>query len=256
MSHVITLTSDLGGQDHYVAAIKGELLKLNLDLKLIDVSHTVKAFDYIQAAELVKKTYRHFPEKTIHIVALTYNSVAKSPILLIKYNNHFFIGQDNGMFSFILDNEPELIVRIFTTEEFNVASPLNEYLNAVKAIINNEDFAAIGAIVKTYTEKTMLKPFIDKQFIKCHITQIDNFQNVITNLTKEQFESVWNLRPFIINLRGYQIDTISNYYDAVDFGELVAFFNTENYLEIAMNTGNIAGLLGLDRNMEISILFK
>jgi S-adenosyl-L-methionine hydrolase (adenosine-forming) len=256
MSHVITLTSDLGWQDHYVAAIKGELLKLNSDLKLIDVSHSVKAFDYIHAAELVKKTYKHFPEQTIHIIALTFSSVAKQPILLVKHNNHFFIAQDNGIFSVILDSEPELIVRIFNNEEFNVAAPLNEYLHAVKAIINNENFTTIGAIIKEYTEKTILKPFIDKQFIKCNVTQIDNFQNAITNLTKEQFESVWNLRPFLINLRGYQIDTISDYYDAVEFGELVAFFNTENYLEIAMNTGNIAGLLGLDRNMEISIQFK
>lgn len=256
MSHVITLTSDLGWQDHYVAAIKGELLKLNSDLKLIDVSHSVKAFDYIQAAELVKKTYKHFPEQTIHIVALTYNSVAKSPILLVKHNNHFFIGQDNGMFSFILDSDPELIVRIFNNEEFSVAAPLNEYLHAVKVIVNKENFEKVGAILTDYSKKTMLKPFIDKQFIKCHVTQIDNFQNAITNLTKEQFESVWNLRPFLINLRGYQIDTISDYYDAVDMGELVAFFNTENYLEVAINTGNIAGLLGLDRNMEISIQFK
>lgn len=256
MSHIITLTSDLGWQDHYVASIKGELLKLNSELKLIDISHTVKAFDYIQAAELVKKSYKHFPENTIHIVALTHISVKKSPILLVKHNNHFFIGQDNGMFSFILNGEPGLIVRVFNSENFNVASPLNEYLHAVKAIIENSNFEKIGTVVSEYTQRTTLQPFIDKQQIKCHITQIDSFQNAITNLTKEQFEDIWNLRPFIINIRGYQLDTIETFYDSVDSGDLVAFFNNENYLEIAMNNGNIAGLLALDRNTEISIQFK
>lgn len=256
MSYVITLTSDLGWQDHYVAAIKGELLKLNSDFKLIDVSHTVKPFDYIQAAELVKKTYNHFPEKTIHIVALTYNSVSKTPILLVKYNNHFFIGQDNGMFSFILDDTPELIVRINNSPDYNVTSPINEYLQAVEAIIENSNYEKFGTIISEYTKRIKLQPLIDKQLIKCHITQIDSFQNAITNLTKEQFDNVWNLRPFLINIRGYQLDTIEIYYDSVDSGDLVAFFNNENLLEIAINNGNIAGLLALERNAEILIHFK
>lgn len=93
----VTITSDLGSQDFYLAALKGSLLRLLPDGQLIDVSHTAAPQDVRTVAFLMQRTFLHFPEGTIHIAVC-----GDAPkLLVIAYANHWFIVPDNGLASLI-----------------------------------------------------------------------------------------------------------------------------------------------------------
>jgi S-adenosylmethionine hydrolase len=103
---IITLTSDLGTQDFYLAAIKGTLHSNLMDIQVIDITHQIPSFDIFKAAETLRHSYHFFPEGTIHCVLVNTQSHLKTPILLCKYQGHYFIGPDNGLFSFLFDEAP------------------------------------------------------------------------------------------------------------------------------------------------------
>ena len=109
---IITLTTDLGLKDYYVASIKGHILSQLPDASIIDVSHDIPPFNISVAAFCLKNCYQDFPEGTIHIIGVSPEANEHVCHLIIKHNEHYFIGADNGMFSLLFDEKP--------TEVFNL----------------------------------------------------------------------------------------------------------------------------------------
>lgn len=116
----------------------------------------------------------------------------------------------------------------------------------VNQLANGESVKNIGIPDVKYIEKRHLRPTLDNNNIEGQIIFIDSFENVIVNITREQFETQRQGRNFrIVFTRGEFIDRISETYADVAEGEKVALFNSAGYLEIAINKGNAAGLFGL-----------
>ena len=117
---------------------------------------------------------------------------------------------------------------------------------AITYISKTENFFTLTDTTVSIDETFPLKPILGFETIECQILFIDNFDNAILNLTKNQFEEHRNGRPFVILIsRNEEITTISNHYSSVQEGECLAWFNSAGYLEIAINKGNIASLFGL-----------
>ena len=117
---------------------------------------------------------------------------------------------------------------------------------AVNQLVQGEGIRQIGQPDPVYLEKRHLRPALDESFIEGQIIFIDNFENVIVNITREQFEEQRRGRSFrIVFKRDEMIDRISESYADVPEGEKLALFNSAGYLEIAINKGNAAGLFGL-----------
>ena len=100
---IITLTTDLGLKDHYVASLKGNILRQFPDCQIIDISHQITKYSIPEAAFVFKNAYKEFPEGTIHILGVKPEADKQVKHIAIEHNNHFFIGADNGQFSIILD---------------------------------------------------------------------------------------------------------------------------------------------------------
>jgi len=248
--HIITLTTDMGTQDHYVAAIKGAILKRITNVHIVDISHEVQSFSTNQAAYFLKNCFEDFPEGTIHIIG-----VQSEPIIhfesenmssypsILKYKGHYFIGTDNGVFSLIVqENEIEGFWRLD-----DVLSNKNVFNFPVKNILVPAACQlALGKEINTFaTEQTTFKrqiafhPTIEPNVLKGNVIHIDHFGNLITNIDKETFYKVGKDVPFTIFFRKkeYYIDEISTSYTDVPKGEKVAIFNSNNLLEIAINQG-------------------
>ena len=245
---IITLTTDFGLQDYLVAAVKGQLYSAMDNITIVDVSHQLSSFNYPQAAYFCDSAFRHFPGNTIHIVLVNMFDARPTQMLLSTYNNQYIACADNGLVTMISDGAPAEVVGLPLPADIQPTTLIctRVIVNAIVKIFKGEKLASVGVPGVTFNEKLRLKYVNSPTTMEGQILYIDNFENVIVNITKADFDRECKNRSFkIVFKRDEVIDTISETYACVSHGEKVAFFNSAGYLEIAINKGNAAGLFGL-----------
>ncbi len=114
---VITLTTDLGLVDNYVASVKGAILKGYPEATIVDITHEVPQFDLQKSAFILRNCYQDFPEGTVHILGVNSEADVNIPHVALFANGHYFIGADNGVFSLIFDNPPEKVVELTISQD-------------------------------------------------------------------------------------------------------------------------------------------
>ena len=245
---IITLTTDFGLQDYLVAAVKGQLYSVMDNITIVDVSHQLSSFNYPQAAYFCDSAFRHFPGNTIHIVLVNMFDARPTQMLLSTYNNQYIACADNGLVTMISDGAPAEVVGLPLPADIQPTTLVctRVIVNAIVKIFKGEKLGAVGIPGVAFNEKLRLKYVNSPTTMEGQILYIDNFENVIVNITKADFDRECKNRSFkIVFKRDEVIDTISETYACVSHGEKVAFFNSAGYLEIAINKGNAAGLFGL-----------
>jgi len=252
---IVTLTTDFGLNDYYVAVLKGTLLQQYPDLQIIDIAHTIKSFDIVQGAFVLKNAWQSFPKGSIHIVGVNNYSGNEMTLLAIRHQGHFFVGPDNGIFSLLFDKQPEEVYALKLTD--NSSFPLTEvFANVVKHIAGNGDFKEIGQPVEEIVQRITLQPVISPLQIRGTVIHIDAYENVVVNISKELFEQIRNKRKFALFFkRNDPIIKLSVYYHDVPVGEPLCLFNSTNYLEIAINMGKASSMLGLNLGDAVQIDF-
>jgi len=245
---LLTLTSDIGNRDYLVAAVKAQLYSINADFRIIDISHQVPPFNYPQTAYLCRSAIHFFPTYSYHIILVNLFEKKPEQLLLAFHKNQYYLCADNGLLPMILEEKPELVMGIsvpYTSEP--VTTRLTQLMGeTVNKLVNGAPIQSIGVADINYEAKNPLKPFPIENGIEGHIIFIDNFENVVINITREYFEEQRRGRNFkIVFKRNEQIEKISNSYADVDEGHKLALFNSAGYLELAINKGNAAGLFGL-----------
>lgn len=255
---IITLTTDLGDKDIYQAALKGSILKLMPDVNVIDITHSVAAFNVQQAAFILKNSFHYFPDGTVHLIGIdtVYNAYTK--YLMVRYRGHYFVGADNGIFSLMFANDPDEMLEINIRQDLKFLHfPLADvFVKAACHLAQGKPPADIGLPVTSLEKKMNLQPVVEKNVIKGSVIYIDSFQNVITNITKEFFTREQKGRKFVLYFkRNETIDHLSWHYNEVPEGEKLCMFGISDHLEIAINKGNASGLLGLNLGDSVIIDF-
>jgi S-adenosylmethionine hydrolase len=148
----------------------------------------------------------------------------------------------------ILEDKPEMVIGI-PLDKLAIKNTIycTEMMGrAIHKLMQGASLAEIGVPDTHFIEKNHLRPMLGNNWIEGQIIFIDNFENVIVNISHEQFEEQRKGRSFrIVFKRDETIDRISESYADVSEGEKLALFNSAGYLEIAINKGNAAGLFGL-----------
>ncbi len=252
---IVTLTTDFGTTDYYVGAIKGAMLTRFPQLNIIDISHNIKSYDIVQAAYTLKNCYKNFPIGSIHIISVN-NFYAENPIFFVlKHNGHYFIGPDNGVFSLLFDELPKNIRRL----PFNKKNqfPLKDlFADTVRHFAAKQKLEEIGLPAQGITQRFSLQPVMSPDQIRGSVIHIDNYENVILNITKELFERVWRGRNFALYFKRFDpITKLCSHYHEVPVGDILCLFNSANFLEIAINTGKAGSMLGLQIDDTVQIDF-
>jgi S-adenosylmethionine hydrolase len=246
---LITLTSDIGRQDFLTGAVKGQLLKTNSEFRIFDISHELSPFNYPQAAYVCRNAIKNFPPETFHIVMVNLFDKKADHLLLVKHDDQYIGCADNGLITMILEEIPQKIVALplDSSKQKNTLNFVSVLAKAFQSILDGKSFEECGNPEISIEVKNPLRPLRGEKFIEGQIIFIDNFENVIINITKEEFEEQRRGRSFkIVFKRDEIIEKISETYADVHESEKLAFFNSANYLEIAVNKGNAAGLFGLE----------
>ena len=245
---IITLTTDIGQQDYLVAAVKGQLFSMKENITIVDISHQLSSFNYPQAAYFCDSAFRHFPAGTFHVLLVNMFDDKPKQMLLAHHNQQYIACADNGLLTMILNGTPERVIGLPLPDNVRPTT-LNcsqVIINAIWQIMAGKSLDFVGEQNVQIVEKLRLKYVTSPTTMEGQILYIDNFENVIVNITKADFEKERKGRKFkIVFKRDEVIDTISETYACVSQGEKVAFFNSSDYLEIAINKGNAAGLFGL-----------
>ena len=245
--NILTLTTDIGRHDFLVGAIKGQLLQ-GADFNIIDISHELSPFNYPQAAYVCRNAIRNFPKDSFHIVIVNLFDTPPEHVLLCKHNDQYIGCADNGLITMILEEVPQQIVSLPLNKgaQRNSLQIASVFANAFKKLIGGKHLAEIGDSSVSIQVKNPLRPMLGHNWIEGQIIFIDNFENVVVNITKEDFEEQRRGRSFkIVFKRDEVIDKVSESYADVSESEKLALFNSAGYMEIAVNKGNAAGLFGL-----------
>ena len=244
---LLTLTSEIGHQDYLISAIKAKLLGIDPGFTILDISHSLSPFNYPQAAYICKNAFVNFPEYTYHLILLNLFERPPKQLLLAFHHDQYILCADNGLLTMILEDEPEMVIGVpLPPDTYNTLQMVELMGRTVQQLANGTSIKDLGVPDIAYLEKKPLKPVMDESGMEGQILLIDNFENVVVNITKDQFEKQRKGRAFRITFkRDEVIDKISATYADVAEGEKLALFNSAGYLEIAINKGNAAGLFGL-----------
>ena len=259
---IITLTTDLGTNDSYLASVKGSIYNQINDARIVDISNDITAFNIPQAAFVLRNCYKDFPLGSIHIVSVDDELNIENEHLAVKANGHYFIASDNGLFSLLLtEMKAEKIIQLNIAQESNCLTfaTKNIFAPAACHLARGGSMEMIGTLVDNYcVHRTDLKAVKEKNLIKGVIIYNDNYGNAITNIDKTMFLDIQGGREFIIyyGREDEKITTISKKYNDVPSGDKLAIFGENEQLQIAMNKGTANTLLGLKLHEIIRIEFK
>ncbi len=273
---LITLTTDFGTKDHFVASIKGAIYNELPDARIVSISHQISPFNITETAYVLKNAYKSFPKGSIHIIGVDAELNEENKHIAVQIDNHFFICADNGLISLILSEiNPEKMVEINIHERIEKKNtPLNVFIHVACHIARGGTLDVIGKPITTYKKLTEIQPVInrEKNQILGAVIYIDNYGNVISNISKKLFQEIGKGRSFEIMAHRYKFKTVLNdYSNIVDFslpkeqrqkdGSKLALFNSADYLEIAIYKSNLlvggaSTLLGLNYRDNIVVKFN
>jgi len=279
---IITLTTDYGLKDHFVGALKGKILTENLNATIVDISHNIDPFNTVEASYIIGAAYMSFPKGTVHLIGVDAELNKENQHIAMQWNDHFFICADNGILSMLSQKVvPQKIVAINIHDRLSEdATDLDVFITVASHLSKGGSLSVIGKEITAIKQVTELQPVVaaNKNSIKGYVIYIDNFGNVVTNITKKLFMEVAKGRPYEIPLlqkrnqkKSSPIKNIwAKYSDIANAGKYpiknyegdkLAIFNEAGFLEIAifrsnpLSVGSASSLMGLNYRDSIMIEF-
>jgi S-adenosyl-L-methionine hydrolase (adenosine-forming) len=262
---IITLTSDLGLRDYYVAQVKAQLINLAPQSMLVDVSHDVSPFDIEEAAFMLQSVWRQFPMGTVHLIGINAEYTPQQPLMVVQFMSHYFVGADNGLFSLLFHGQD-------IEDIWEITLPLGEdYLFPMKGVLataaahlsKNGAPEFLGKRVKNFKSLSPSHVMVEPDLISGNVAYIDAYGNLYVNISKDLFEQVRKGRSFRIELTRarYSIQRIRYQFSDSPPGEPVALWGTNGYLLLAMAAsvvgygGGAAKLWGMKKKDPVRITF-
>ena len=273
---IITLTTDFGTKDHFVGAVKGAIYYSIENAQIVDISHQISPFNITETAYILKNAYKNFPTGTIHIVGVDSELTEDNKHIAMLLNGHYFVCPDNGLISLIASEiNPSKIVEINIHNRLESSfSVLDVFVQVAAHIARGGTLEVIGKPLDTFKKLFEIQPKIasDLSSISGNVIYIDNYGNVISNISEKLFKEVGKGRAFKLSASRYSFYKINyKYCDIVDFkqplhirqsdGSKLAIFNSAGFIEIAIYKSNLttvggaSSLLGLNYRDSINIEF-
>jgi S-adenosylmethionine hydrolase len=260
---IVTLTTDFGLSDHFVGTIKGVILDINPDAQIVDISHSVQAFDVLDGALTVAQAYSYFPAGTVHLVVVDPGvGTARRPIIC-STDRHHFVAPDNGVLSLIYGREERIHVRHVTADHYylqpisntfharDIFSPVAAYLS------KGVDSGKFGEEVSDYVRFNAPRPKpVDQTTLRGIVLKVDRFGNLITNITAQDAPMLFEENPpqFKIVIGKREITEMKTAYADGAPGEVFGIIGSMGYLEIAANRAAATQVTGSGKGTEISVM--
>jgi len=249
---IITLTTEWREDDFFNGVLRGKLTSLCPGAVIVNNAGNIPPLSIMHGAFIVRNTFSHYPEGTIHLIFVSSEGPAEHPHLLVKAQNHWFIGANNGMFNLILNSEADLVISL---RNDTWADEITLFAATAAAIADGHTPESLGETIGSVSEKVPLRATIDKNVIIGSVIFIDSYGNAISNITREIFSRVFEGRDFriLIKSNNYYTERISRFYREEPVGEIVTRFNSLDLLELSINGANLCQLFSVDTGDAVRI---
>lgn len=254
---IVTLLTDSGEIDHYVAAIKARILRVNPEAVIVDLTHHIATCDIAHAAFVLRSVFREFPPGSVHLTGVHATGNRDDQPVALQLEEHFFVGSDNGLFSLISDSAPGQLVVLPAGEAASETFPERDLFAPAAARLAAGvpigDLGTPGESLKRMTDRHVKAT---RKLISGNVIHVDSYGNLITNIPRTTFEAVCHDRSFTIQFGGEKFRRIHTRYNQAEEGECILLFNSLGLLEIGIYKGNASELLGLTYDSMVNISFQ
>lgn len=262
MSGIISLLTDFGLADNFVGAMKGVILKVNPRARIIDICHNIQPQSIIEAAFLLKGSFKFFPKRTVHLVVVDPGVGSGRRKILVKTKNYYFIAPDNGVLALALKEEPPLKIIELANDKYFL-KPVSDTFQArdifapVAAYVSKgEDIYKFGRQIKAIKASELPKVKAKNNELAGEIIYIDRFGNLVSNIDKETLRNFIKNKKFKISIKDKTIDGLSRSYAEGLKNKPLALIGSFNSLEIALNCGSARDYLRAGKGTKIKIKVK
>jgi len=259
MASIITLLTDFGTRDAYVAAMKGVILGLNPQAVLVDLTHEVPPQDILAGAFILAEAAPYFPEGTIHLAVVDPGVGTERRGLAARARGQFWVGPDNGLFSLAFGGAPEAIIvsliePAFFRPEVSATFHGRDIFAPVAAHLSlGVDPARLGPTIRDPVALAMAEPVFTPAEARGEIIYVDRFGNLVSNLPGERLAAWLAGRDFRLQVGSLDISQLSHTYGEVPAGHCLALIGSHGFLEIAGNRESAARKLGAGKGLSLKI---
>ncbi len=272
-SPIITITTDFGTEDAYVPAMKGTMLSIAPDARLVDLTHEISPQDVMESAYVLQSALPFFPPNSIHLVVVDPGVGTERRAVALQQDGHWFVGPDNGLFPLIFEgNSPDAAVELDEPDAWRTPSPSNTFHGrdifapAAAHLAAGRTLDNIGSPIERLEPLQWAQPFVDEHAIEGRVVHIDHFGNCVTNIRRPTFAQALGVNEnapsaeVLPPIDGYVgstvLESVHDTYGAVAEGEPLLLFGSTGSLEVAVNGGNAAELLDIRKGDSIKIAFS
>lgn len=252
---VVTLISDLGTNDYHLPAVKGYLLSKAPGTTLVDITHNIKPYHYIEAAFILRHCYKDFPAGTIHLVGVEGDFTRKNEFIVSKIDGHIFIAKNTGLLSLVCSHPPEWCYLLPVKSKKDLKFPMKLIMaKAAVRLAKGAEPASLGTVFNEVIERRHLEPVVTANSITGTIVMTNSYSNVVTNIHRKDFEGFKQFSKCRVQYNKLDhFDRIFNSFHDVPEGVAACFFGHHGLLELGINGGNGQGLLSLHEGKQIRI---
>lgn len=259
---VITLLTDFGLRDAFVGTMKGVILGICPEVRIVDLSHGIAPQRIDEGAFVLRTAYAHFPDGTVHVAVIDPGVGGKRRALIVETPEYRFVGPDNGVFAHVFARETVHRVVSVTEPRFmlprvsntfhgrDVFAPVAAHLALGRPV---SDF---GPAIDDYHAGSITEPAVSGSRIAGHVLHIDRYGNIITDIGESLFLETTREKRFQIKLADLALDRVSASYDEAPDGAALAILDSAGLLEIAVNGGSAAGLLGAAPGDRVDVILE
>lgn len=255
---IITLITDFGVTDGFVGVMKGVILSINPDARIVDISHQISSQDIEAGAFILDNSYHFFPPGTIHVAVVDPEVGSQRRILAVASDRCFFIAPDNQVLKYILNSDETLTVIEVLNRQFflkrvsqtfhgrDIFAPVAAHLSRGVPIRN------LGNVIQDYDRGSIDQPVVTEQKIVGKIIYIDKFGNLITNIS----EDLLSKSKISVTVGSSQIEHLSNSYADGEIDKPLAIIGSTGFLEIAIKNGNAQNQLSIKRGDIVELIYR
>jgi hypothetical protein len=244
------LLTDFGLRDEYVAGMKGVILSICPEAKIVDISHLIAPQNVRSGAYLLYASYKYFPHGTVHLAVVDPGVGTERAAVAIRTGSSFFVGPDNGLFTLVLNEETDWEARRLENPQFR-RSPLSStfhgrdlFAPAAAHLACGVRFETLGPLYDLVPEQ-WTEPEITNDEVTGEVIHIDHFGNAITNVSCETLEKRGPMGKWIADTGTLEVGSIQQTYGCLKAGSALALIGSTGLVEIAVNQGNAASELAL-----------
>jgi S-adenosyl-L-methionine hydrolase (adenosine-forming) len=249
---LISLLTDFGVADHYVAAMKGVILGICPDAQIVDISHEITPYAITEAAYTLAQAWKCFPSGTVHLIVVDPGVGSSRRPIVAEAGGHRFVAPDNGVLEMVLDAEPKHRVREITARTW-FRQPVSQtfhgrdiFAPVAARLAGGLAISRFGPLIKDCVRPGFSRPYKTKPNVWTGIVlKVDRFGNIVTNFDSVLFGNIIESKSFRLRIGSGVVSRIFENYAAAPDDQPFAIHGSAGYVEISVRQRSAAAILGV-----------